>query len=145
MVHVPDKGLGAAYPDLLAGQIQLTFASITSALPHVRSQRLRPLAARGAERAKAAPELPTMIEAGVPGFVVTQWHGMLAPAATPREIINLLNAEIGRIVRLPEVRDAFATQGLEAASSTPEQFGAILREQIALYAKVINDAGIPAQ
>jgi tripartite-type tricarboxylate transporter receptor subunit TctC len=144
MVHVPYKGIGAAYPDLIAGQVQLTFASIISALPQIKAQRLRPLAVTGPQRAQAAPELPTVAESGVPGFAVTQWYGILAPAGTPRAIIERLNAEIVKVLRQAEVTSRLAGDGAEPVGSSPQQFAAHIKAERDKWARVIKQAGIHA-
>ena len=99
----------------------------------------------GQTRAAAAPELPTVIEAGVPGYVVTSWFGVLVPAATPRELIMKLNAELARTMSAPDVRDRLAADGAEPTTGTPEQFGAFLRAEITQWTKVVKDAGIVAE
>lgn len=144
LVHVPYKGAAPVIAAVTAGEVSMGFASLAAALPMVKVGKLRALAVTSAGRSAAVPELPTVAESGFPGFDITPWYGILAPAATPREIVSLLNAEIGRIVRLPDVRKAFATQGLEAVSSTPEQLAAVLKAEIAQWAKVIRDANIRA-
>ena len=141
LTHVPYKGVGAALTELLSGQIQMSFFSGGSVYSQVRSQKLRALAVASAARTKAAPDLPTMIESGVPGYVVTQWHGLLAPRGVPRPIIQRLNAEVVKAVHKPEVASRFALDGTESVGSTPEQFAAFLkaeREQWAKAAKAAN-------
>ncbi len=123
LVHVPYKGSGPAVTDLVGGQVQLMFANLVAALPQVKTGRIRALAVTGQTRAAAAPELPTVIEAGVPGYVVTSWFGVLVPAATPRELIMKLNADLARTMSAPDVRDRLAGDGAEPKTGTPEQFG----------------------
>ena len=142
MVHVPYRGVGAAYPDLLGGHIQLVFASSISAMPLIQAQRLRALAVTGAKRAKALPELPTVIEAGVPGFVVNQWYGVLAAAGTPKAIVERLNREINKTLQVPEVLARFAADGAEAAGGSPQQFVALVNAEREKWTKVIKQAGI---
>ena len=142
MVHVPYRGVGAAYPDLLGGHIQLVFASSISAMPLIQAQRLRALAVTGAKRAKALPELPTVIEAGVPGFVVNQWYGVLAAAGTPKAIVERLNREINKTLQVPEVLARFAADGAEAAGGTPQQLTAHIKAESEKWARVIKQAGI---
>ncbi len=142
MVHVPYRGIGAAYPDLLGGHLQLIFASIISAMPLVQSQRLRALAVTGAQRAKSLPELPTVVEAGVPGFVVTQWYGVQAPAGTPRSIVVRLNRDIVSTLQLPEVVARLAGDGAEAAGNSPQQFTAHIKAERDKWARVIRQAAI---
>jgi tripartite-type tricarboxylate transporter receptor subunit TctC len=144
MVHVPYKGIGAAYPDLIAGQVQLTFASIISALPQIKAQRLRALAVTGPRRVQAAPELPTVAESGVPGFAVTQWYGILAPAGTRRALIERLNGELVKVLRQAEVTSRLAGDGAEAVGSSPQQFAAHIKAERDKWAQVIKQAGIRA-
>ncbi len=144
VIHVPYKGITAAYPELMSGTIQFVFGGITSALPHVKSGRLRGLAVSGAKRMSALPDLPTVSEAGVPGFVVTQWYGVLAPARTPRGIVEHLNREINRALRDPEVVRRIAAEGSEAVGSTPQELAAHIGAERARWAKVIKEAGIKA-
>jgi tripartite-type tricarboxylate transporter receptor subunit TctC len=142
MTHIPYKGIGAAYPDIISGNIQLTFASIISALPHVRGQRIRALAVTGSRRAKAAADLPTAAEAGVKGFAVSQWYGILAPARTPLPVVERLHAEIVKALPQPEVGARLAADGAEPVGGTPQEFAAHIREERAKWAKVIKQTGI---
>jgi tripartite-type tricarboxylate transporter receptor subunit TctC len=142
MVHVPYKGIGAAYPDLIGGHIQIIFASIISAMPQIQSLRLRALAVTGAQRAKSLPDLPTVAEAGVPGFAVTQWYGVQAPAGTPRPVVERLNREIIKALQLTEVVARLAGDGAEAAGGTPQQFAALIKAEREKWARVIKEAGI---
>ena len=142
MVHVPYRGIGAAYPDLLGGQIQLIFASSISAMQLIHAGRLRALAVTGAKRAKALPELPTVIEAGVPGFVVNQWYALLAPAGTSRAIIERLNRDTNKALTYPDVIARFTADGAEAAGGTPQQLAAHIKSEREKWAKVIKQAGI---
>ena len=142
MVHVPYKGIGAAYPDIMAGNIQLIFASIISALPHVRNQRIRGLAVTTAKRAKAAPELPTVAETGVKGYAVSQWYGVQVPARTPRPIVERLHAEIVKALPHPDVGARLAADGAEPVGSTPQEFGAHIRAERDKWASVIKQTGI---
>jgi tripartite-type tricarboxylate transporter receptor subunit TctC len=142
MVHVPYKGLAMAYPDILGGQVQLTFASIISALPYAKSGRLRAVAVTSRARAKALPETPSLHEAGVPGFDVTQWYGLFAPAETPRAIVERLHQETAALLRLPDVTARMAADGSEAVGSTPQAFAAHVRSELAKWGGVIRQAGI---
>jgi tripartite-type tricarboxylate transporter receptor subunit TctC len=142
MTHVPYRGIGAAYPDLLGGQIQLIFASSISAMQLIHAGRLRALAVTGAKRAKALPELPTVIEAGVSGFVVNQWYALLAAAGTPRAIIERLNRETNKALQHPDVVARFTADGAEGAGGTPQMLAAHIKDERAKWAKVIKDAGI---
>ena len=142
MVHVPYKGVGAALTDMLSGQIQMSFFSGGSVYSQVRSQKLRALAIASTARAKMAPDLPTMIEAGVPGFTVTQWHGLLAPHGTPRTVIDRLHKEIAKVVHRPEVTSRLALDGTEGIASSPQQFAAHLRSERERWTKVARAADI---
>lgn len=142
MVHVPYKGMGTAYPDLIAGRIQLTFAGNISAAPYLRAQKLRPLAVTGAQRAKFAPELPTVSETGVPGFAVMQWYGLLAPAGTPRSIVERLHREIANVLKLPEVITRLQADGSEVVASSPQQFAAHIKSEYERWAQVIKQADV---
>ena len=142
LVHVPYKGVGAALPDLLSGRIHLSFLSGGSVYPQVRTQKLKALAIASEARAKMAPDVPTMIEAGVPGFVVTQWHGLMTPRGTPKAIVDRLHAEIARAVQRPDVASRLALDGTEGIASSPQQFAAHLRAEAALWAKVAKAADI---
>ena len=144
LVHVPYKGVGAALGDMLSGRVQMSFFSAGSVYSHVRSQKLRAIAIASAARAKMAPELPTLVESGVPGYVVTQWHGMLAPRGTPRAVVDRLHAEIVKAVRQPQVVSRLALDGTEPVASTPKEFAAHLkteREQWSKVAKLANIRG----
>ncbi len=142
LVHVPYKGVGAALTDLLSGQIQMSFLSGGSVYGQVRNQKLRALGIASTTRAKMAPDLPTLIEAGVPGYAVTQWHGLLAPRGTPRAVIDRLHKEIARAVSRPEVASRLALDGTEAIASSPRQFAAHLRSERDQWAKVAEAADI---
>ena len=141
LTHVPYKGVGAALTELLSGQIQMSFLSGGSVLSQVRSQKLRALAVASTARSKAAPEVPTMSEAGVPGYVVTQWHGLLAPRGVPRPIVERLHRDIVKAIQKPDVAARLALDGTEGIASSPEQFAAFLkaeREQWGKAAKIAN-------
>lgn len=142
VVHVPYKGITLAYPDLISGNIQFMFGGTITGQPHVKAQRVRALAVSGPRRIKAMPELPTVAESGLPGFVVTQWYSLLAPAGTPRAIIGLLNREFNKALQAPEVATRIAAEGSEAVGSTPQQLADHIRAERAKWVKVIKDAGI---
>ncbi len=144
MTHVPYKGTVLSINDLIAGQIQLVFSDAPIAVPHVKSGKLRALAVTGAKRTPLMPELPTVAEAGVPGFALDNWWGILAPAATPKSVVNRINAELVRIMQLADVKERFANLGVEAIHSTPAQFDAYIKSEYAKLAKVIKDAGAKA-
>ena len=145
LVHVPYKGSGPAVTDLVGGQVQLMFANLVAALPQVKAGRLRALAVTGEKRTAAAPALPTVIEAGVPGYVVLSWFGVLAPVSTPREIVMRLNAELIQAMRAPEMRDKLAGDGAEPTTGTPEQFAAFIKSEITQWTTVVRNAGITAE
>jgi len=142
IVHVPYKGSGPAITDLIAGQIQLMFANISAAVPYVKSGRLRALAVTGEKRALALPNLPTVVEAGVPGYVVTNWFGVAVPAHTPPEIIAKLNAALSVAMRERDMRERLAGEGAEPAPGTPAEFGKLIAREVAIWAKVVKSAGV---
>ena len=142
LVHIPYKGVGAAFPDMLSGQIHLSLLSVASVFSHVRSNRLRALAIATAVRARVAPEIPTMIEAGVPGFVVTQWHGLLAPHGTPQPIIDRLHAEVVKVIQHPDVVSRLSADGTEGVGSSPAQFAAHLKFEHDTWSKVAKQTGL---
>ncbi len=144
LVHVPYKGGGQAMPALLGGEVALSFATVVSSLPHVKTGKLRALGVTSPKRTPAAPEFPTVAESGLPGYAAVAWYGVLAPAATPREIVMRLNAEIVRALNLPEVRQLLLAQGAEPVSDTPEQFAAILKADIAKWGEVVRKSGAKA-
>lgn len=141
MVHVPYKGQGPAMIDLIAGHVQLSFPTILGTYAHVQAGRLRALATTGAKRSPAAPELPTMMEAGVPGYVATNWFGTVVPAKTPATIVARISQEIARALRLPDVSERLLAQGMEPTGSTPEEFSAYIRSEMAKWAKVVKASG----
>jgi tripartite-type tricarboxylate transporter receptor subunit TctC len=145
IVHVPYKGGGPAVIDLVGGHVQMMFSTLPSVLQQVRSGRLRGLAVTGARRFPAAQEFPTMIEAGVAGFEVSGWSGLFAPAGAPREAVNRLAAEIGRILRAPELKERFFLQGAEPVGNTPEAFAAFVSSEIAKWKKVVEASGMRAE
>ena len=142
LVHIPYKGVGAALGDMLSGRVQMSFLSVGSVYSQVRAQKLKPIAIASATRAKMAPDLPTMVESGVPGFVVTQWHGMLAPRGTPRPVIERLHREIVKAMQRPEVAARLALDGTEGIASSPQDFAAHLRSEREQWAKVAQQANI---
>ncbi len=141
-VHVPFKGNAPAMTDLLGGHLDMMFSSMPSAMPHIQSAKLRAIAVTSAARSTAAPSIPTMAESGLPGFLVSTGFGLFAPAATPRPIINKLHAEVVKALQVPEVRERLASQGAEPVGSTPEEYDAFVRSEIAKWGKVVKEAGI---
>ena len=144
MVHVPYRGSAPSIAALLSAEVQLTFVNPLAIGPHVKSGRLRALAVAGPKRAALLPEVPTMKEAGVDGVSVPLWFGMLAPAATPREIVAVLAAGVARAARDPDSRKRLEEQGAEPVGSTPEDFSALLREDVAKWAEVVKVSGAKA-
>lgn len=140
--HVPYKGGTPAMIDVISGQIQMLFSTLLQANPAIKSGKLRVLAVTTAKRNAAAPELPTMIESGVPGYAVSQWFGLTAPAKTPPAIIRKLNTEIVAILNEPEMKTRIAADGAEPVASTPEQFGMHIRREIAKWAKLVKQIGL---
>jgi tripartite-type tricarboxylate transporter receptor subunit TctC len=142
MVHIPYKGGAPAMADLLAGQVQLMFDNLANALPQVRAGRLRALAVTTAQRSAFAPELPTLVEAGVPGFDLTTWFGVFLPGNTPRDIVTRLNSEINKALAAPDMKDRLEKMGAEApANNTPERFAAFIKVEFDKYARVIKASG----
>jgi tripartite-type tricarboxylate transporter receptor subunit TctC len=143
MVHIPYKGSGPAVTDLLGGQISLMFNTMIQTIPHVQSGKLRALAVTSAKRSQAMPELPTIAEAGLPGYEMVGWFGLLAPAGTPKDVVARLNDEIVKILNLPDVKDRLEKLGSEPTNIvTPEQFGDYIKSEIAKWAKVIKASGM---
>src|SRR4051812_15084863 len=145
LLHVPYKGSAPAVVDMLGGQVQVMFDNAPNVMPQVRAGKLRALAQSGATRSPVAPDLPTVAEAGVPGYEVTVWFGLVAPAGTPREIVAKLNAEVLKILAMPDVRERFLAQGVEPLGSTPDEFATHIRAQMDKWAKVVKDAGVKAE
>jgi tripartite-type tricarboxylate transporter receptor subunit TctC len=142
IVHVPYKGGGAAVTDLLAGNISMYFSTTPSSMPHVRTGRLRALAVTSVRRSDIVPNIPTMAEAALPGFEMSAWHALFAPAATPPAIVKKLADEVVRALRQADVKERLASQGVDAVGTTPEELAAIVRENVAKYAKLVKAADI---
>ena len=141
IVHIPYKGSAPATQALLAGDVQFMFDNLASATPLVKAGKLKALAVTTATRSKLAPELPTMAEAGLPGFDISTWYGLLAPAGTPPDVIAKWNSAVTKILNAPDVRERLAAQGAEAAPTTPEQFAAFIAREIAKYARIVKASG----
>ena len=141
ITHVPYKGAAPALIDLLGGHVVIYFSGMPPAMPHVRSAKLRALAVSTATRSPAAPDVPTVAEAGIAGFDVPTWFGVLVPAATPRDVVAKLNAGITQALRAPDVRDQMAREGAETSPTTPDEFAAFIRIETEKFAKIIKDSG----
>jgi tripartite-type tricarboxylate transporter receptor subunit TctC len=142
IIHVPYKGQGPALLDVMAGHVSLMMANVISALPQVKNGRLRAIGVTGSKRAIVAPDIPTIAEAGVPGYEVLQWYGVLAPANTPRDIIGKLHAATVRALQDPAVKERFLGDGGETVGNTPEEFAAVIRSDLKKWGQVVKDAGI---
>jgi len=145
MVHIPYKGGAPATTDLLAGQVPIGFVPIATMLPHISSGRIRALAVSSLQRTPQLPNLPTVSEAGLPGFEMTPWFGILAPAGTPVDVISKLNTELVRILRSPDTVKQLAAQGVEAAHTTPQEFLALIKSNLDKWGQVIREAGIKGE
>jgi tripartite-type tricarboxylate transporter receptor subunit TctC len=145
MVHVPYKGAQPALTDLLAGQVQLMFATSASVIPYVKAGRLRALAVTTAQRSPSVPELPTVSEAGLPGFEATTWHGVVVPAATPGPLVQELNRELNAVLNEKDLRERLAALGAEVVTGTPREFADYVAREIPKWAKVVKDSGARAE
>ncbi len=145
MVHIPYKGSAGVLADLVGGQVQVVIDNMPPYLPQLKAGKIRALAVTTAQRSPAVPELPTMAEAGVPGYEAAAWFGLVAPAGTPKDILDKLSAETAKILKLPDVREKLASQGAEAVGNSPEAFGAFIKAEIAKWAKVIRESGAKAE
>jgi tripartite-type tricarboxylate transporter receptor subunit TctC len=145
IVHVPYKGSAPAVTDLIGGQVDVMFDNVPNVLQHVRAGKLRALAVSSRERSPFMPDLPTVAEAGVAGFDVSVWFGVVAPSGTPKSVVVRLNDEINRILKLPEVVELFHKQGVKPLGGTPDAFAAFLREQTVKWAKVVKESGAKAE
>lgn len=144
VVHVPYKGTGPAITDLIGGQVQMMITGVVALMPHVKSGKLRGLGVTSAKRVAALPDLPTIIESGIPGFDVSSWFGVFLPGGTPKPIVAKMNAEIRKILEVPEVRQRLIGQGADPASNTPEEFAAYVKAEMARWGKVVRDTGAKA-
>jgi tripartite-type tricarboxylate transporter receptor subunit TctC len=145
IVHVPYKGTGPALNDAIAGNVQLIFGSVSTSLQHIKSGRLRGLAVTTSRRISAAPELPTVAEAGIPGYEVILWHGLVGPKGIPKAIVDRLNGEAGQILKSKAMEDLLAADGVTPAGGTPEQFQALIKSDIERWHKVVERAGIKVE
>ena len=144
IVHVPYKGVGAVIPDILGGHIPMTFSSMPPSMPYVRTGKLRALGIASTTRSPAAPEVPTMTEAGAADFVATNWFAYFVPTGTPAAIVNTLNAEINRTLKQEDVKEKLLVLGLETRGTTPEELGRFVREESQKFAKLVKQAGLKA-
>lgn len=144
IVHVPYKGGAPGLAAVLSGEAQMMFVSVPTALAHVRSGKLRALAAAGPRRSSALPDVPTMIEAGVAGYSADSWGGLVAPAGTPRDVLGRLNREINELMKTVEIRDRLQSMGYEPLSGTPEEFAAFIRNETDKWAKIVRVSGAKA-
>jgi len=142
ITHIPYKGTGPVLVDAMAGQVHMLFGNVLSSMTHVKAGRLRALGVTTAKRSKVLPDLPTLAEAGVPGYENSTWFGFMAPAGTPAAILARLNAEVVKASQAPEIIERIAPDGGESVGSTPEQFGRHLASEITRWRKVVKDAGI---
>jgi tripartite-type tricarboxylate transporter receptor subunit TctC len=142
LLHVPYKGTGQALTDLLAGQVDLLFAPSQTVIQHVRAGKLKALATTGARRTETLPDLPTVAESGLPGYEALGWFGVLAPAATPRPIVERLSADANRVLADPDVRSRMIALGADPRGNTPEEFARFIRDDQAKWAKLMREAGI---
>ena len=145
IVHIPYKGAGPAFTDLLGGHFQMMFPTLQSAVPHIKSGRLRLLALTTEKRSSAFPDTPTMDEAGVPGVIAVAWFGMHAPRATPKAVVARLHAEVVKVLQDPVVRQRFESEGADIVGSTPEQFSSFVANEITKWTRVVKEAGIKAE
>ena len=141
LVHVPYKGSSGARTDILGGQVHMMFDAITTMAPNVRAGRLKALGSSGKQRSTVLPEVPTVSEAGVPGYDAVIWLGIMAPAGTPKPIVDRLNAEITKATAAPELREAWAKQGAAAMAMNPEEFARFMREDIEKWARIVRISG----
>jgi tripartite-type tricarboxylate transporter receptor subunit TctC len=144
MLHVPYKTTGPALEDIIAGRVSMMFADFTSAMPHVEAGTVRPLAISRIHRSSLYPNLPTMDEAGIKGFNLDAWAGLVAPAGTPPAIVTKLNGALRNVIDSPDIQAKFKNVGFEGFSSTPEELGAFIKGQLGVWEKMVKDAGIQA-
>jgi tripartite-type tricarboxylate transporter receptor subunit TctC len=141
ITHVPYKGDAPAFTDLVGGQVQMMFAIMVTAVPHVKSGRLKPIALAGLQRAPSLPDVPTLSESGLPGFDAGAWFGVMAPAGTPKDIVSRLNVEINKALQSQEVRDRLTPLGAAPTTMTPDQFSALVAKEREKWGKLVRDSG----
>ncbi len=144
MTHVPYKGGGPAMIELVGGQVQLVYATAASAVPQIKAGKIKGIAVTTIKRSGLMPAIPTIAESGLPGFDANNWYGLLAPANTPRAIVMRLNAEVTKVLMMPDVKNFLFNQGLDPAPGTPEKFGAYIKSEMMKWAKVVKDSGARA-
>jgi tripartite-type tricarboxylate transporter receptor subunit TctC len=142
MVHAPYKGAAPSLVALMSGEVQAVFSSIPAALPHIGSGRMRALGVSISKRSSALPNVPTISEAGLPGYYAASWYGLLLPAGAPRPVVDALSKEVVAVMRVPDVRDKMLAQGFEPVGDAPEAFAKFIGEEIARWEKVVKNAGI---
>jgi tripartite-type tricarboxylate transporter receptor subunit TctC len=145
LVHIPYKGSGPSFTDLLGGQVSLTFDSLVQAMPYIKSGKLNALGVLGSKRSVLLPQTPTVAESGVPGYELTNWFGLVVPAATPRDLIARLYEDVGKVLAQTDVRDKMHSMGADVIGSKPDEFAAFMRSETAKWAKVVKEAHIRAE
>jgi len=145
MLFVPYKGEGPAIVDAMGGQISMVFSNLATVLPMAQSGKLRPLAVTSAKRVSSAPEIPTVAESGLPEYVVNTWFGLFTPSATPRAVINKLNADAASALNTPDAKEKLLSQGMYVVASSPEDLAALLKTEVPRWAKVVKESGIKPQ
>jgi len=145
LVHVPYKGIGPAFTDLMGGNIQMALPTIASAVQHINAGKMRGLAVTGSSRSPLAPDLPTVAEAALPGFALEVWWGIVGPARLPAPVLKRLNEELNAVLALPDVKEVLAREGAEPRPSTPEEFGKLISADLTRWAKLIKDTNIKVE
>ena len=145
MIHIPFKGMGAAYADLVGGRVEMSFATVISSIPHINAGRLRPLAVSTPKRVPAMPDVPVFAEAGVHGVIVVNWYGLIAPKGTPRAVIERVSSETAKAMQSPDMAKRLIAEGSEAVGSSPKEFADHIRAEHNMWAKVIKHAGIKGE